>query len=126
VEIHPPIAQNQEVIIPFEGKEQIWHYYLVAEKGTLNNVFSIKDQENLLTFQTVPRDTSDRIWSGLEQRFPDSQTILLRSETPVACLDIGKPQLQLIKQGVDKPWIPHLPNPPNQHGISVINLCQEL
>ena len=126
VEIHPPTSQNQEIIIPFQAKKQIWSYYLITDKGALNNGFSIKDPNNVLTFQKVPKDNSDRLWSSLEQRFPDSQTILLRSESPVDCHEIGKSQLQLIKQGVDKPWIPNLPNPPNQHGISVINLCQEL
>lgn len=126
VEIHPPASQNQELIIFFQAKKQIWSYYLITDKGELNDRFSIKHPDNLLTFHTVPKDNSDRLWSSLEQKFPNSQTILLRSETPVDCHEIGKSQLQLIKQGVDKPWIPNLPNPPNQHGISVINLCREL
>ncbi len=137
VEIHhrgflvQDFSQNIEFTIPFSAKERVWSYYLVTDQATPANSFSILDQgtedpENRLQFSVAQSDLDDRVLASIQQRFPESRTVLLRSDAPVVCREIGRPNLQLIKAGHAKPWIPHLPNPPNQHGTQVINLLDDL
>ncbi len=133
--------QNKEFTIHFTPKKQHWSYYLVTDKATDANSFSIQDQgtdepKEKLHFESLKVETEDltkdRIFDSIKQRFPESQTVVLRSDAPVECREIGRQNLQLIKFGQTKKpgqtklWIPHLPNPPNQHGIQVINLLDDL
>lgn len=122
--------QNRDFTITFVAKKQIWKYYLITDKSTSATAFSIQPKDAAIRFSPFKGDTSDRILAGIQQRFPESQTVLLRSDTPVACREIGRPNLQLFKKGNDKEqdklWISNLPNPPNQHGTQVINMLEEV
>ena len=134
VEIHnngsltADFSQNSIFKVTFAAKQQIWAYYLVADKETSAQTFSIqdknKDQSAAISFETATIAPGDRIVTALQNRFPNSQSILLKSTTLVTCQQIGRPDLQLLKDA--KPWISHLPNPPHQHGAQVINLLRDL
>ncbi|WP_299409918.1 hypothetical protein [Acaryochloris sp. IP29b_bin.148] len=136
VEIHnngsltADFSQSSEFKVTLAAKQQIWAYYLVVNKGTSAQTFSIqdknKDKSAAISFETAIIASGDRIVTALQNRFPNSQSILLKSTNPVTCQQIGRPQLQLLKQDDAKPWISHLPNPPNQHGTQVINLLRDL
>lgn len=123
-------SQNSKFSITFTAKQQVWSYYLVTNKGTDTDLFSIQDVvkngESPITFSQTSTQTADPVAASIQSRFPDSQPILLRSEQPIFCREIAKPNLQLIKDGHTKPWIPHLPNPPNNHGTQVINLLDDM
>ena len=119
-------SDMSEFNIRFAAKQQVWTYYLVADKGTSTKTFSIQDERAELTFSSVKINPRDRIVTAIQQRFPDRQPILLQSSRPIPCQQYGRPNLQLLKQGHSKPWIPHLPNPPNHHGTQVINLLEDV
>ena len=122
--------QNKEFTITFDPKKQTWMYYLITEKSTAKTAFSIQDKDDAIHFSPFPGEARDRILAGIQQRFPESQTILFRSDAAVACREMGRPNLQLFKKGSDtaqnKLWIPNLPNPPHQHGTQVINVLEEV
>ncbi|MEM9903569.1 MAG: hypothetical protein AAF921_00900 [Cyanobacteria bacterium P01_D01_bin.44] len=132
VEIHnhrslaADFSQPSHFRIPFAAKQQVWAYYLVINQGTPDTAYSIKDKSAAVRFETVAIEPRDRIITAIQDRFPNSQSILLKSTQPIPCQQVARPQLQLLKQGHTQPWIPHLPNPPNQHGTQVINLLVEL
>ncbi|MEM8641112.1 MAG: hypothetical protein AAGG51_20205 [Cyanobacteria bacterium P01_G01_bin.54] len=131
IEHHPAFTlaepQPYDFTISFAVREQVWNYYLVVQKGTSFEDFSIKDKENLIQF-TLPEIATehDPIAATIYQRFPESQALVLHSQTAIACRARSRPNLQLIKQGTTKAWIPHLPNPPNCQAIQVINLLEEM
>lgn len=117
--------------ILFIAKQQTWTYYLVTDKTMDASAFSIRDlgadnAQSERRFSVVSGEPRDRLLATLQARFPDSQTILLRSESPIPCQQGGRANLQLMKQGHELPWIAHLPNPPTQHGAQVINLLKAL
>lgn len=130
-------SRNRNFKITFAAKEQVWKYYLITAKTDESlgkTSFSIQDKNKNfpIRFSPFKADSSDRILAKIQQRFPESQTVLLRSDAPVACREIGRRDLQLFKKVLDKQkgkeeeklWIANLPNPPNQHGIQVINMLQ--
>lgn len=124
--------QNHQFKITFEPRKlDYWAYYLVANQATTAESFSIKDDQGDITFSPPLVNPEDRISAEIQNRFPQSQTILIKSDVPVVCREIGRPHLQLLKKngnqnGSSELWIPHLPNPPNRHGTQVINLIEEL
>jgi hypothetical protein len=146
------LNRAMDFTISFTAKQQPWTYYLVTDKAAIPDSFSIQDKTSqdkaiqdkaiqdknladsntVLQFSLVQSDNkvSDRILAGIRQRFPESQTILLRSNTAIACREIGRPNLQLFQKepakDQEKLWISNLPNPPNQHGAQVINLLTDL
>lgn len=124
--LSPDFSQCSNFKLTFAAKQQIWAYYLVTHVNDVTGVFSIQDKAAEITFAEATIDPSDRIVTAIQQRFPDSHAVLLKSQTPVPCRATGRPHLQLLKQGHSKPWIPHLPNPPNPHGAQVINLLEEV
>ena len=119
-------SQPTHFQITFTAKQQVWNYYLVANKGTQETTFSIKDKGAAITFEAAPIVAQDPVVTAIQDRFPNTQTIRFQSTQPIPCQQLAKPNLQLIKQGHTKPWLPHLPNPPNQSGTQVINLLEEL
>ena len=119
-------SQISEFKVTFVAKQQVWRYYLVADKGASAEAFSIQDKEAEISFSPASIEPGDRILAAIQHRFPQSQPILLTSAVPVSCRKLGRPNLQLFKQGHTKPWIPHLPNPPNQHGTQVINVLEDV
>ena len=132
VEIHnngslstrPPTIS--EFRITFAAKAQIWKYYLVAAKTSQSSPFSIQDKNAEIAFVPKELDPSDRVATAIQHRFPDSQPVLFQSETQIPCQETGRQNIQLLKNGHTKPWIPHLPNPPNHHGSQVINLLEDV
>ncbi|NEO88147.1 MAG: hypothetical protein F6J87_28410 [Spirulina sp. SIO3F2] len=131
IEIHHNAAlsakANQEFTLSLSAKAQVWQYYLVVKKGTAATAFSIRDKDNEITFADAAiADSTDPIATTIQSRFPSSQTMVLRSQQPVACRARSRPNLQLMKKGTTKPWIPHLPNPPNQQATQVINLLEAM
>ncbi|NER78564.1 MAG: hypothetical protein F6K42_03105 [Leptolyngbya sp. SIO1D8] len=132
VEIHnngslaADFSRSSDFRIRFVAKQQVWTYYLVANRGTPTEAFSIQDKDTEITFAHTTPDPRDRVLTAIQDRFPNSQPILLRSATAIPCREMGKPNLQLLKVGHTKPWIPHLPNPPNQQGTQVINLLEDV
>ncbi|MBE7382963.1 MAG: hypothetical protein F6J95_016295 [Leptolyngbya sp. SIO1E4] len=119
-------SQSREFTLTFAAKQQLWTYYLVADKGTAAEAFSIQDKDANIRFSQAALDPRDRVLTAIQTRFPGSQPIRLQSVAPVPCREVGKPNLQLFKAGHTKPWIPHLPNPPNQQGTQVINLLEDV
>lgn len=132
VEIQPnvnptrPLGTGQEFTITFAPRQQVWTYYLVAAPDTPPTAFAIQDKDAEISFAITELDECDRILTAIQTRFPQSQAIRLQSSTPVTCRETRRPHLQLFKQGQSKPWIPHLPNPPNQHGTQVINVLEDV
>ncbi|MCG8368741.1 MAG: hypothetical protein MJA27_36080 [Pseudanabaenales cyanobacterium] len=119
----PPVSEFR---ITFAAKAQIWKYYLVAAKTSQSFPFSIHDKAAEITFVPTELDPSDRVAIAIQHRFPDSQPVLFQSETQILCQETGRQNIQLLKNGHTKPWIPHLPNPPNHHGAQVINLLEDV
>ena len=115
-----------EFRIPFAAKAKIWKYYLIAAKTTQSAAFSIYDKDAEIVFAPIEMDPSDRVAISIQHRFPDSRPVLFQSETRVPCQEAGRQNIQLLKNGHTKPWIPHLPNPPNHHGAQVINLLEDV
>ncbi|MEL6555678.1 MAG: hypothetical protein AAFQ63_19785 [Cyanobacteria bacterium J06621_11] len=109
----------------FAAKQHIWKYYLIADRAQ-SDLFSIADKEATLSFSKAEIGEGDRILTTIQHRFPTSQPILFQSSQPVSCQETGRKNIQLLKSGHTQPWIEHLPNPPDRHGIQVINLLQEL
>lgn len=115
-----------EFRITFTAKAQIWKYYLVAAKTSQSSPFLIQDKQAEIAFVPTELDPSDRVATAIQHRFPDSQPVLFQSETQILCQETGRQNIQLLKNGHTKPWIPHLPNPPNHHGAQVINLLEDV
>ena len=115
-----------EFRIPFAAKTKIWKYYLIAAKNSQSAPYSIHDKDAEIAFAPVEMEPSDRVAISIRHRFPESQPILFQSETRVPCQEVGRQNIQLLKNGHTKPWIPHLPNPPNHHGAQVINLLEDV
>ena len=123
--------QAPEFKIAFAPRERPWSYYLIADQALDPDVFSIRDQsgevrQHALSFSRVESDASDRIIASIQQQFPDSQTLVFQSDMPVPCQDQGRAHLQLMKRGHNAAWVPHLPNPPNDHGVQIINLLTDV
>ncbi|MBT9314484.1 hypothetical protein [Leptothoe spongobia] len=118
--------QTSEFQIRFPVKQQVWKYYLIAAKNGPSSPFSIQDKAANISFSQVNIDPNDRVLTLIQNRFPTSQPVLFQSEEPVPCQAIGRQNIQLLKQGDNQPWIPHLPNPSNRHGTQVINLLEDL
>lgn len=125
----------------FAAKAQTWKYYLITDQSTDAQSFSIQSKDtngDALAFALDKSNDGDGIKAKIKQRFPDSQTIVLCSKKPVACRELGRPNLQLFKEkpkkesntsqipSQNKPLISNLPNPSNQSGICVINLLKEV
>lgn len=124
-------SKNREFKITFKASQIKWTYYLVAMKDTSDAVFSIQEDpasQNAIAFDQVLPKTSDRISERINRLFPDTNTIVFQSKEPVPCQNIGRSKLQLMltKAGSSSICIDHLPNPPNQHGIQVINLLHDV
>lgn len=137
VEIHPRNNFGQVTDQPpafkigFTAQARRWSYYLVTDQSVAADAFSIRDQDTnaqrqKLSFSRVDSDASDRLIATIQQQFPHSQTVVFQSDTPVPCQDQGRAHLQLMKRGHNTAWLPHLPNPPNDHGIQVINLLTDV
>ncbi|MEM8639434.1 MAG: hypothetical protein AAGG51_11545 [Cyanobacteria bacterium P01_G01_bin.54] len=133
IEIHHNAAlaandgEDTKFTLALSAKAQTWNYYLVVKKGIAANTFSIQDKDKEITFATAAiADDTDPIATAIQSRFPTSQAVVLRSQKPVACRARSRPNLQLIKKGSTQPWIPHLPNPPNQQTTQVINLLAQM
>lgn len=127
VEIHNNASlKKSEFQIKFSAKTQRWKYYLIASKKGQAAPFSIQDKNSEITFIQTEIEPRDCVVAEIQHRFPDSQPYLFQSETPIPCQEAGRQNIQLLKQGQTKPWIPHLPNPPNQHGTQVINAIEEV
>ena len=109
----------------FAAKQQTWKYYLIADNGQ-SDTFSIADKDAAISFVLTEIDAGDRLLATIQHRFPNSQPVLFQSQQPVPCQKAGRQNIQLLKAGHTQPWIEHLPNPPDQHGIHVLNLMQEL
>ncbi len=124
-------SQPSEFHISFAAKQHQWSYYLVADKALAIDTFSIRnkvtsEKQQELKFSRIESAQSDRIVASIQQRFPESQTVLLKSDQLVTCKDSGRTHLQLMKQDHEIPWIPNLPHPPDEHGIQIINLLTDL
>ncbi|MDJ0703444.1 MAG: hypothetical protein QNJ46_09210 [Leptolyngbyaceae cyanobacterium MO_188.B28] len=115
-----------EFRMPFAAKAKVWKYYLIAAKTSQSSAYSIHDEDAGIVFAPVELDPSDRVVSAIRYRFPESRPVLFQSETQVPCQEAGRQNIQLLKTGHTKPWIPHLPNPPNHHGAQVINLLEDV
>ena len=115
-----------EFRIPFAARAKIWQYYLIAAKTTQSSAYSILDKNAEIAFAPVEMDPSDRVAIAIQHRFPESQPVLFQSETRVPCQEAGRQNIQLLKTGHTKPWIPHLPNPPNHQAAQVINLLEDV
>ncbi|MGD2180608.1 hypothetical protein [Lusitaniella coriacea] len=127
VEIHNNASlEESEFQIKFSAKERCWKYYLIASTNGQSAPFSIQDRNSEIKFIQTEIETRDRVVEEIQHRFPNSQPYLFQSETPIPCQEAGRQNIQLLKQGQTKPWIPHLPNPPNQHGTQVINALEDV
>ncbi|WP_346293028.1 hypothetical protein [Sphaerothrix gracilis] len=120
------LSQPRDFTLTFQAKQQTWTYYLIASQRSAAEEFSIQDKATEISFTPAAIAPRDRVTAAIQQRFPQSQPILLKSAAPVACQEAGRPNLQLFRQGHTQPWIPHLPNPPNQHGTQVINVLEDV
>ena len=118
--------QTSEFKIRFAVKQQIWKYYLIAANAAQSATFSIQDKDANIAFMKADIDPSDRVLALIQHRFPSSQPVLFQSEAPVPCQEMGRQNIQLLKNGQTQPWIPHLPNPPNQHGSQVVNVLEDV
>ena len=118
--------QTSEFRMRFAAKQQVWKYYLIAANSAQSATFSIQDKDANIAFMKTDIDPSDRVLALIQHRFPSSQPVLFQSEVPVPCQETGRQNIQLLKTGQTQPWIPHLPNPPNQHGSQVINVLEDV
>ena len=118
--------QPSEFQIRFPVKQQVWKYYLITANKAQSAMFSVQDKETHIAFSQVDIDPGDRVLALIQNRFPTSQPMLFQSEQPVPCQAMGRQNIQLLKQGHNQPWIPHLPNPPNHHGCQVINVLEDV
>jgi len=123
--------QVLEFKIPFVARSRFWSYYLVTDREVADDTFSIRDLgveqgTDKLHFSKVEQVADDHIVASIQQQFPNSKTVVLRSNSPVSCQNIGRTHLQLMKEGYGSVWITHLPNPPNDHGVQVVNLLTDV
>ncbi|NEO90987.1 MAG: hypothetical protein F6K56_12345 [Moorea sp. SIO3G5] len=122
--------------ITFQAKKQPWFYYLVTDQVTNGDEFLIEDKETTRNpkIQFIPcveSEDTESIFSALNQQFPKSQQYCFQSCSEIACQEAGRQNIQLLKNkknelGDPSVWIDHLPNPPNQNGIQVINALKYL
>lgn len=118
--------QTSEFQMRFAAKQQVWKYYLITANSAQSATFSIQDKDANLSFAKAEINPSDRVLAVIQHRFPTSQPVLFQSEAPVPCQEMGRQNIQLLKNGQTQPWIPHLPNPPNQHGSQVVNVLEDV
>ena len=119
----PP--QFQKFTLTFPAKKQYWNYYLVTEQGTSSD-FSLQDKTARIAFTQMETDPADRLLLAIAHQFPNSQPQRFQSQEPVTCQEAGENNIQLFKNGQTKPWLQHLPNPPNQSGTQVVNLLKDV
>ncbi|NEO73619.1 hypothetical protein [Moorena sp. SIO3H5] len=122
--------------ITFQAKKQPWFYYLVTDQVTNGDEFLIEDKETtrnpkIKFIPCVESEDTESIFSALNQQFPESQQYCFKSDSEIACQEAGRQNIQLLKNkktelGDPSVWIDHLPNPPNQNGIQVINALKYL
>ncbi len=127
------LAQVREYKLSFSSKKQKWYYYVVTDQLTNGDEFLIEHNDtsdtNTTTKITFTKSTipeTERVFSILKQRFPQSNQFLFESDSEIPCQEAGKKNIQLVKKkrnetGNSSVWIKHLPNPPNHNGIQVIN-----
>ncbi len=120
-----PPSPTPTFTLTFPAKKQYWNYYLVTEQGT-SEEFSIQDKTARITFAKTELDPEDRLLLAIAHRFPNSQPHRFQSQEPVTCQEAGEHNIQLFKNSQTKPWLQHLPNPPNQSGTQVVNLLKDV
>jgi hypothetical protein len=145
VELHynAALSQSPSFEITFPPRQQTWAYYLVVNARDGAKTYSIQQKDSGQTVSQVLRfsepevDPNDRVATSLKQRFPQSKILRLRSDQPVPCRELGRPDLQLLKHisrgrnsnsnsNSNQVWIANLPNPPNHHGTQVVNLLEDI
>jgi|GEM_PF-2021638 len=112
--------------IQFAAQQKYWRYYLIAEASAQAQSFSIQDKAKQIAFEAREPEERDRILAAIQSQFPQSQTYVFQSTAPVPCKARGIADIQLMKNGEKKPWIQHLPNPPNHSGTQAINLLTDV
>ncbi|MFK0733586.1 MAG: hypothetical protein ACFKPT_02920 [Gloeotrichia echinulata GP01] len=130
-----PAVLNQvsDYKITFQAKMQEWRYYLLTDAGSNGDEFLIEDKEYSneakIIFTRVEPETTDVLFSLIEQQFPQANKYLFKSQSPIACQESSRKNIQLLKKGSlgrSTVLIEHLPTPPNRNGVQVINTLKYL
>ena len=119
--------------ISLKAKKQKWHYYLITSLKTGEDDFAIIDKDNTrepkIEFVKTEIAPQNLISSRINQQFPNTKQYQFSSEREITCQDAGIKNIQLLKKGANGTpmvWIEHLPNPPNDSGIQIINTLKYL
>ena len=114
--------------ISLKSKKQKWHYYLITSLKTGDDDFAIVDKDNTrepkIEFVKTKIDPQNLISSRINQQFPNTKQYQFSSKREIACQEAGIKNIQLLKTAAN--WSEHLPNPPNNNGIQIINTLKYL
>ncbi len=119
--------------ISLKSKKQKWHYYLITNLKTREDEFAIVDKDNAreprIEFVKTEIDPQNLISSRINQQFSNTKQYQFSSDREIACQEAGIKNIQLLKKranGTPLVWIEHLPNPPNNNGVQIINTLKYL
>ena len=120
------MEETPEYELAFSSLSQTWSYFLIATPDAYDDLkIEDPDSEDEISFDTIdPEDateTAQRVYTTLEEKYPDAEITLIQSETPVPRHQLGRTGMQL--KAKKKLLIDDLANPsPGDAGIKVVNI----